>query len=717
MEGHSEMGLIGDSLDNSLMGRMRDDEYESRSGSDNFEGVSGDDQDAGDDQPQRKKRYHRHTPHQIQELEAFFKECPHPDEKQRLDLSRRLGLENKQVKFWFQNRRTQMKTQLERHENLMLRQENEKLRAENSLMKEAMSNPVCNSCGGPAIPGQISFEEHQIRIENARLKDELNRICALANKFLGKPISSLTGPMALPTTNSGLELGIGRNGIGGSSTLGTPLPMGLDLGEGVLGTQPAIPGIRSPMGLMGNEVQIERSMLIDLALAAMEELLKMAQNDSPLWIKSLDGEREILNHEEYARLFSPCIGPKPAGYVTEATRETGIVIINSLALVETLMDANRWAEMFPSMIARAVNLDVISNGMGGTRNGALQLMHAEVQLLSPLVPVRQVRFLRFCKQHVEGVWAVVDVSVEMGHDAANGQPFMSCRRLPSGCIVQDMPNGYSKVTWLEHWEYDESVVHQLYRPLLNCALSQAGRRSMLKLAQRMTGNFCSGVCASSARKWDILQMATLSDDMRVMTRKNVDDPGEPPGIVLSAATSVWMPVSRQRLFNFLRDERLRSEWDILSNGGPMQEMVHIAKGQGHGNCVSLLRASAVNANDSSMLILQETWMDASCSVVVYAPVDVQSLNVVMSGGDSAYVALLPSGFAILPDGHCGPNNSCNGTLQKGGATDGGGSLLTVGFQILVNSLPTAKLTVESVDTVNNLISCTIQKIKGALRVA
>lgn len=40
---------------------------------------------------------------------SFFKECPHPDEKQRLELSRRLGLETKQIKFWFQNRRTQMK--------------------------------------------------------------------------------------------------------------------------------------------------------------------------------------------------------------------------------------------------------------------------------------------------------------------------------------------------------------------------------------------------------------------------------------------------------------------------------------------------------------------------------------------------------------------------------------------------------------------------------
>ena len=116
---------------------------------------------------------------------------------------------------------------------------------------------------------------------------------------------------------------------------------------------------------------------------------------------------------------------------------------------------------------------------------------------------------------------------------------------------------------------------------------------MLKLAQRMTANFCAGVCASTVHKWNKLNAGSVDEDVRVMTRKSVDDPGEPPGIVLSAATSVWLPLSPQRLFDFLRDERLRSEWDILSNGGPMQEMAHIAKGQDHGNCVSLLRASVI----------------------------------------------------------------------------------------------------------------------------
>uniref|UniRef100_A0A2N9GUQ5 Homeobox domain-containing protein n=1 Tax=Fagus sylvatica TaxID=28930 RepID=A0A2N9GUQ5_FAGSY len=754
IDGPADMGRMAENFEVNVGRRSREEEHESRSGSDNMDGGSGDDQDAAD-KPPRKKRYHRHTPQQIQELESLFKECPHPDEKQRLELSKRLCLETRQVKFWFQNRRTQMKTQLERHENSLLRQENDKLRAENMSIRDAMRNPICSNCGGPAIIGEISLEEQHLRIENARLKDELDRVCALAGKFLGRPISSLANSIGPPLPNSSLELGVGSNGFAGLSTVATTLPLGPDFGVGISSGLPLVPSNRSTAGVTGLDRSIERSMLLELALAAMDELVKMAQTEEPLWVRSLEGGREILNLEEYMRAFTPCIGMKPNGFVTEASRETGMVIINSLALVETLMDSNRWAEMFPCMIAITSTTDVISSGMGGTRNGALQLMHAELQVLSPLVPVREVNFLRFCKQHAEGVWAVVDVSVDSIRETSGAPTFVNCRRLPSGCVVQDMPNGYSKVTWVEHAEYDETQVHQLYRPLLSSgmgfgaqrwiatlqrqceclailmsssvptrdhtAITAGGRRSMLKLAQRMTDNFCAGVCASTVHKWNKLNAGNVDEDVRVMTRKSVDDPGEPPGIVLSAATSVWLPVSPTRLFDFLRDERLRSEWDILSNGGPMQEMAHIAKGQDHGNCVSLLRASAMNTNQSSMLILQETCIDAAGSLVVYAPVDIPAMHVVMNGGDSAYVALLPSGFAIVPDGPGSRGPSANGNNNNNGGGGGGsgphrvsGSLLTVAFQILVNSLPTAKLTVESVETVNNLISCTVQKIKAAL---
>lgn len=88
--------------------------------------------------------------------------------------------------------------------------------------------------------------------------------------------------------------------------------------------------------------------------------------------------------------------------------------------------------------------------------------------------------------------------------------------------------------------------------------NQDGRKSMLKLAERMVISFCAGVSASTAHTWTTLS-GTGADDVRVMTRKSVDDPGRPPGIVLSAATSFWLPVSPKRVFDFLRDENSRSE--------------------------------------------------------------------------------------------------------------------------------------------------------------
>jgi homeobox-leucine zipper protein len=154
------------------------------------------------------------------------------------------------------------------------------------------------------------------------------------------------------------------------------------------------------------------------------------------------------------------------------------------------------------------------------------------------------------------------------------------------------------------------------------------------------------------------------------------------------------------------------------------EMAHISKGQDPGNNVSLLGVNPLNSNQSNMLILQESCTDAFGSLVIYAPVDIPAMNLVMRGGDPAYVALLPSGSAILPDGPDNRRTITAASHGSGGASaqltdsprtmSGGGSLLTVAFQILVSTIPSARLSLESVATVNNLISRTVQRIKAAL---
>ncbi|KAL1062741.1 hypothetical protein V6Z11_D13G100500 [Gossypium hirsutum] len=693
----------------SEIGRMRDDELDSttKSGSENHEAASGDDQNP---RPNKKKRYHRHTQHQIQEMEAFFKECPHPDDKQRKELGRELGLEPLQVKFWFQNKRTQMKTQHERHENTQLRTENEKLRADNMRYREALSTASCPNCGGPTAVGQMSFDEHHLRLENARLREEIDRISAIAAKYVGKPVVSyplLSSPMTPRPFEFGAQPGTGD----------------------MYGAGDLLRSISSPS-------EADKPIIIELAVAAMEELVRMAQMGEPLWMTSLDGTTYVLNEEEYIRTFPRGIGPKPTGFKCEASRETAVVIMNHINLVEILMDVNQWSTVFSGIVSKASTLDVLSTGIAGNYNGALQVMATEFQVPSPLVPTRESYYVRYCKQHAEGTWAVVDVSL----DNIRPSPTARCRRRPSGCLIQEMPNGYSKVTWVEHVEVDDSGVHSLYKQLVSTGhafgaqrwiatldrqcerlasvmatnvptgdvgviTNQDGRKSMLKLAERMVMSFCAGVSASTAHTWTTLS-GTGADDVRVMTRKSVDDPGRPPGIVLSAATSFWLPVSPKRVFDFLRDENSRSEWDILSNGGVVQEMAHIANGRDTGNCVSLLRVNSANSSQSNMLILQESCTDPTASFVIYAPVDIVAMNVVLNGGDPDYVALLPSGFAILPDG-----STITAATSTGSS---GGSLLTVAFQILVDSVPTAKLSLGSVATVNNLIACTVERIKASL---
>lgn len=87
--------------------------------------------------------------------------------------------------------------------------------------------------------------------------------------------------------------------------------------------------------------------------------------------------------------------------------------------------------------------------------------------------------------------------------------------------------------------------------------SPEGRRSMMKLAQRMMTSFCANVSASTTHRWTTLSGAN-DDGVRVATRKSTD-PGQPNGVVLCAATSLWLPVPPHRVFDFFRDEHMRAE--------------------------------------------------------------------------------------------------------------------------------------------------------------
>lgn len=70
-------------------------------------------------------------------------------------------------------------------------------------------------------------------------------------------------------------------------------------------------------------------------------------------------------------------------------------------------------------------------------------MYEQMHILSPLVPPREFYFLRHCQQIELGMWVIVDVSYECPKEKSS-LPSRSWR-LPSGCMIQDLPNGCSKV--------------------------------------------------------------------------------------------------------------------------------------------------------------------------------------------------------------------------------------------------------------------------------
>ena len=156
----------------------------------------------------------------------------------------------------------------------------------------------------------------------------------------------------------------------------------------------------------------------------------------------------------------------------------------------------------------------------------------------------------------------------------------------------------------------------------------------MKLSQQMVSLFCASLSSSPQQRW-VLLPGTTDVSVRVATQPSVE-PGQPNSVVLTAATSIWLPVPANHAFAFLRDENARSQvrhprlagrsplrrptelqdtsppspsprlmlarltvasaiaapqWDILAHANQVQEVLRIPNGSNPDNCVSVLRVS------------------------------------------------------------------------------------------------------------------------------
>ena len=183
----------------------------------------------------------------------------------------------------------------------------------------------------------------------------------------------------------------------------------------------------------------------------------MATAGFPLWISSptpgTSIHPETLNRAEYLRVFQR-IEPAPY-FEAKSSRQSATIHLHPTTIVQILMDVGRWWPVFCSMVTNAQTLEILSSDNAEGYKEQKQVMSAEFLVPSHIVSTREVQFVRYSHQQLDGSWVVVDVSVD--ELRSNPKPFVRsiCRKRPSGCLIRDLQNGSSFVTWVEHVDVRE----------------------------------------------------------------------------------------------------------------------------------------------------------------------------------------------------------------------------------------------------------------------
>jgi homeobox-leucine zipper protein len=459
---------------------------------------------------------------------------------------------------------------------------------------------------------------------------------------------------------------------------------------------------------------------------AKDEFIIMATTGYPLWILTYTDSNafhpETLNFGEYLHMSQR--GGVAPYFQSEASRHSATIRLSPITIVQILMDVDQWLPVFCSMVTNAQILEVLSPGEEESYKEQKQVMTAEFVLATPKVPAREAQFVRYSHQQLDGSWIVVDVSVDELRQFQRRPTRSICRRRPSGCLIRDMQNGSSMVTWVENVDIQEKdkELHPKLRPFVESGfafgarrwistlqqqaerfiystginisptdspISPEGRRSLAMTAKKMVMSFCSDTCNSTYHHWTSSNKSRQKT-MEVKTNKRRGDPGKPPGLHRTAGCTIELISSHNRVFNYLRDIQNRPQWERISSNSIVHELANFSTGPDPRSCISVLAISGHN----DILLLQECSTDETGSFVIYAPIERAAFQSLLCGVEHD-IPLMPFGFYILP-------NVSGSTLD--------GTLLTIVFQITVKNISKRK----AVEVVTESVKETLHKIIEAV---
>ncbi|KAJ0705508.1 putative homeobox-leucine zipper protein GLAB [Helianthus annuus] len=109
----------------------------------------------------------------------------------------------------------------------------------------------------------------------------------------------------------------------------------------------------------------------------------------------------------------------------------------------------------------------------------------------------------------------------------------------------------------------------------------------------------------------------------------------------------------------------------------------------------LLHVETLHAGENQpVMVLQEASSDTPRSLIVYATINTPTVALVMRGGDSLRVGLLPTGLSVVPyHGESGQSGSM------------------VGFHMLLPNQVISNITMENISILNRLVARTVWGLK------
>ncbi|CAH8275226.1 unnamed protein product [Arabidopsis lyrata] len=455
--------------------------------------------------------------------------------------------------------------------------------------------------------------------------------------------------------------------------------------------------------------------LMGVLACIVNEIIALATPESPLWSRSQCENIEMLNLNEYYSQFFPWYAKNVPRFFHEASRASAVIRVDASWLVRKLENPVRWVSIFPSLVG---NVSIESS------NDDVKMIDMEfLTLITPVIPTRKIKVLRYCHRIGNDTWIIADISMYLSSYSDDLRP--EFLRFPSGFIIQHLPNGYSKVTILEHWVYKEDAILNRLRPYLSYGIgfgakkwlvalqrycskttyvplmditnqlvsssksfsvlfliivNSTGRDNLLEVSRHMVHLFCSGTCGVIGYQWRRLG-AGRTFDVRVFTRESPDMIRHPCGII-SASGLAKIHAKPEMLFPFIYGVKKREIFNHLRlSGNGLKQVLRITRDDTTPrNDVSLFSFRLNNSTE--VFLLQEAYNEASSSMVIHSILDESSLRKIING-DSSFSITYPCGFTIMPGQNSGDEEA--------------GCVVSVGFQAIVTEAIVANTMMSNVE--------------------